>query len=80
MNTAVRNIIFWVVMAAFALVIWAVVRSSTGEKVRELTFTEFTNEVGGTNVREVTIEGTVVTGVVEEGQRQVPDYYPGQLP
>jgi hypothetical protein len=27
-NTAVRNIIFWVVMAAFALLIWAVVRSS----------------------------------------------------
>ncbi|MCJ7504545.1 MAG: ATP-dependent metallopeptidase FtsH/Yme1/Tma family protein, partial [Acidobacteriia bacterium] len=66
MNTAVRNIIFWVVMAAFALVIWAVVRSSTGEKVRELTFTEFTNEVGKDNVREVTIEGTVVNGALKK--------------
>jgi cell division protease FtsH len=79
-NTAVRNIIFWVVMAAFALVIWAVVRSSTGEKVRELTFTDFTNAVGGTNVREVTIKGTVVTGLLKKDNAKFRTTIPANYP
>jgi cell division protease FtsH len=79
-NTAVRNIIFWVVMAAFALVIWAVVRSSTGEKVREFTFTEFTNEVGKDNVREVTIEGTVVTGLLKKENAKFRTTIPANYP
>ena len=40
MNSAVKNIIFWVVMAVTALLIWAVVKSSTGEHVTDLTFTQ----------------------------------------
>ena len=66
MNSAVKNIIFWVVMAVTALLIWAVVKSSTGERVRELTFTEFINEVSKDNVREVTIAGTEVSGALKK--------------
>ena len=66
MNSAVKNIIFWVVMAVTALLIWAVVKSSTGERTRNLTFTEFVNEVGKDNVREVTILGTDVSGSLKK--------------
>jgi len=79
-NTAVRNIIFWVVMVAFALVIWAVVRSSTGERVRDFTFTDFTNEVAKDNVREVTITGTEVSGVLKKDNVKFKTTIPANYP
>jgi cell division protease FtsH len=79
-NSAVKNIIFWVVMAVTALLIWAVVRSSTGERVRDLTFTEFTNEVNKDNIRDVTISGTDVTGTFKKDSSHfrttIPSNYP----
>ncbi len=80
MNTAVRNIIFWVVMAAFALLIWAVVRSNTGERVREVTFSEFTSEVEKDNVREVTIIGTDVSGVLKKDNAKFRSTIPANYP
>jgi cell division protease FtsH len=79
-NTAVRNIIFWVVMVAFALLIWAVVRSNTGERVRDLTFTEFTNEVAKDGVREVTILGTDVNGVLKKDNAKFRTTIPANYP
>ena len=67
MNSAVKNIVFWVVMVVTALLIWAVVKSSTGERVRDLTFTEFVNEVNKDNVRDVTISGTRSLRFFQEG-------------
>ena len=80
MNTAIRNIIFWVVMAVFALVIWAVVRSNTGERVRELTFTEFTNEVNKDNVRDVTIVGTDASGSLKKDNAKFKTTIPPNFP
>ena len=80
MNTAVRNIIFWVVMAAFALLIWAVVRSNTGERVRDLTFTEFTGEVGKDNVRDVAITGTDVLGNLKKDNAKFKTTIPANYP
>jgi cell division protease FtsH len=79
-NSAVKNIIFWVVMAVTALLIWAVVRSSTGERVRDLTFTEFTNEVNRDNVREVTIAGTDVSGVLKKDNAKFKSTIPANYP
>jgi len=79
-NTAIRNIIFWVVMAVFALVIWAVVRSNTGERVRELTFTEFTNEVNKDNVRDVTIVGTDASGSLKKDNAKFKTTIPPNFP
>ena len=80
MNSAVKNIIFWVVMAVTALLIWAVVKSSTGERVQDLTFTQFTNEVNKDNVRDVTIAGTDVTGTFKKDNSHfkatIPSNYP----
>jgi cell division protease FtsH len=81
-NSAVKNIIFWVVMAVTALLIWAVVKSSTGSQVRDLTFTEFTNEVSKDNIRDVTINsaGGDATGTFKKDSSHftttVPSNYP----
>jgi cell division protease FtsH len=80
LNTAVRNIIFWVVMAALALLIWTLVRSNTGERVRNLTFTEFTTEVGKDNVQEVTILGTDVTGTLKKDNAKFKTTIPANYP
>jgi len=79
-NTAVRNIVFWVVMVVFALLIWAVVTSSTGEKVRDLTFTEFTNEVNKDNVRDVEITGTAARGNLKKDSAKFRTTIPSNFP
>lgn len=80
MNSAVKNIIFWVVMAALTFLIWAVVRSNTGERVKDLTFTEFINEVGRDNVKEVTIVGMEVSGVMRKDSARFRTTIPGNYP
>ncbi len=80
MNSAVKNIIFWVVMAVTALLIWAVVKSSTGERVRDLTFTEFTTEVNKDNIRDVTIVGTDVTGTFKKDNSHFKTTIPANYP
>ncbi|MGO8786038.1 MAG: ATP-dependent zinc metalloprotease FtsH [Terriglobia bacterium] len=80
MNSAVKNIIFWVVMAVTALLIWAVVKSSTGEKVADYTFTQFMTEVNKDNIHDVTITGTDVTGTIKKDNSHfrttIPSNYP----
>ena len=80
MNTAIRNIIFWVVMAVFALLIWAIVKSNTGERVREMTFTEFTNEVNKDNVRDVTIVGSDASGTLKKDSGKFKTTIPANFP
>ncbi|TAM80581.1 MAG: ATP-dependent metallopeptidase FtsH/Yme1/Tma family protein [Acidobacteria bacterium] len=80
MNSAVKNIIFWVVMVVTALLIWAVVRSSTGERVSNYTFTQFVNQVDGGNVQEVTISGTDVTGVLKKDSQKFKTTIPSNYP
>ena len=80
MNSAVKNIIFWVVMVVTALLIWAVVRSSTGEHVNNYTFTQFVNQVDGGNVQEVTIAGTDVTGVLKKDNAKFKTTIPSNYP
>ncbi|MCL5005908.1 MAG: ATP-dependent zinc metalloprotease FtsH [Acidobacteria bacterium] len=79
-NSAVKNIIFWVVMAVTALLIWAVVRSSTGEHVNDYTFTQFVNQVNGGNVQEVTIAGNAVTGVLKKDNLKFKTTIPSNYP
>ncbi len=84
MNSAVKNIIFWVVMAVTAILIWAVVRSSTGEHARDLTFTEFMTEVNKDNIRDVTITNTGtggdVTGTFKKDNSHFRTTIPGNYP
>ena len=80
MNSAVKNIIFWVVMVVTALLIWAVVRSSTSEHVSSYTFTQFINQVDGGNVQEITIAGTDVTGVLKKDNAKFKTTIPANYP
>ena len=80
MNSAVKNIIFWVVMVVTALLIWAVVRSSTSESVSTYTFTQFVNQVDGGNVQQVTIAGTNVTGVLKKDNAKFKTVIPANYP
>jgi len=78
-NSAVKNIIFWVVMVATALLLWAVVKSNTGEHPAELTFTQFTSDVSKGDVKNVTIEGSEVTGQKKDNSKfktTIPSNYP----
>jgi cell division protease FtsH len=79
-NSAVKNIIFWVVMVVTALLIWAVVKTTSGERVQEYTFTQFWNEVNGSNVREVTISGTDVTGTLKKDNAKFKTTIPSNYP
>jgi cell division protease FtsH len=79
-NSAVKNIIFWVVMAVTALLIWAVVKSSTGKQVRDLTFSEFTTEVSKDNIHDVTITGTDVTGTFKKDNSNFRTTIPANYP
>ena len=79
MNSVVKNIIFWVVMVTTAFLLWVVVKSSTGERPAEKNFTEFMDEVNKDEVRDVTIAGTEVTGVLKNNQKfktTIPVNYP----
>ena len=80
MNSAVKNIVFWVVMAVTALLIWAVVRSSTGASIQELTFTSFVNEVNRDNVSEVQISGTDVSGTLKKNGAKFKTTIPANYP
>jgi cell division protease FtsH len=78
-NSAAKNIIFWVLMVALTLVIWAVVRSNTGEHPAEPTFSDFMDWVNKDTVREVTISGTDVTGTKKDNTKfktTIPANYP----
>jgi cell division protease FtsH len=78
-NSAAKNIIFWVLMVALTLVIWAVVRSNTAEHPADLTFSELMDSVNKDSVREVTISGTDVTGVKKDNSKfksTIPANYP----
>ena len=68
MNSTVKTIIFWVVIAFSAVVLWQVVKSAqSGQKVQEINFSQFMGEVDSGNVKDVTITGQEVTGKESNG-------------
>ncbi len=64
LQSAVKNIIFWGVVVVFALLIWAVVRSNTGERIPEITFTQFLDELDRENVRQLTLTASDDSGML----------------
>ena len=80
MNSAVKNIVFWVVMAVTALLIWAVVKSSTAGSIQELTFTSFVNEINRDNVRDVQITGSDVSGTLKKDSASSKPPFPQIIP
>jgi cell division protease FtsH len=67
-------------MAVTALLIWAVVKSSTGEHIADLSFTDFTTRVSKDEIKDVTIVGGDVTGTFKKDNSHfrttIPSNYP----
>jgi cell division protease FtsH len=79
-NSAVKNIIFWVLMVALTVLVWAVVKSNSVEHVSDLTFTAFMSEVNNGNVKDVTISGTDATGTLKKDNGKFKTTVPANYP
>jgi len=79
-NSAVKNIVFWVVMAVTALLIWAVVRGSASGNVQDLSFSAFIDQINSNNVHEVQITGTDVTGTLKKDNAKFKSTIPANYP
>jgi len=67
-NSTVKTIIFWVVIAVSALLLWQVVRqANSGQKVQEINFSQFMSEVEQGNIKDVTVTGQEATGKEANG-------------
>jgi cell division protease FtsH len=62
-NSTVKTIVFWLVIVLSAFLLWEVVRASnSGQKEKDVNFSQFLNDVEQGNVKEVTITGQEVRG------------------
>jgi len=62
-NSTVKTVLFWVVILVSAFLLWQVVRTGTsGQKDKEINFSQFMNDVNQGNVRDVKIIGMEVHG------------------
>lgn len=63
MNSTVKQVITWVVLAAAAIVLWLVVqKSANGPKEQDINLTQFMSEVDKGAIQDATIRGGEVTG------------------
>ena len=63
MNSTVKTVLFWVVILVSAFLLWQVVRQGTsGQKEKEINFSQFMTDVNQGNVRDVRIIGMEVRG------------------
>jgi cell division protease FtsH len=62
-NSTVKTVVFWLVILISAFLLWQVVKgANSGQKDKELNYSQFLSEVEQGNVKEVTITGMEVRG------------------
>jgi cell division protease FtsH len=62
-NSTVKTVVFWVVIAICAVLLWELIRTGqAGPKDKEVNYSQFMSDVNQGNVKEVTITGSEVTG------------------
>jgi len=67
-NSTVKTVGFWLAIGLCAVVLYTVLKSAnTGQKDRELNFSQFMAEVDQGTVKEVTITGMEVRGKLQDG-------------
>ncbi len=64
-NRSPRSLIFWLVSLALLVLLWTIF--PTGPKARQLTFSEFMDQVEQKNVREVVIQENQAEGKLKDG-------------
>ena len=63
MNSTVKTVVFWLVIVLSAFLLWQVMKAgSSGQKDKEISFSQFLTDVDQSNVKEVTITGQEVRG------------------
>jgi cell division protease FtsH len=63
LNSTVKTVVFWLVIVLSGVLLWQVVKAgNSGQKEREINFSEFMSQVDQSNVSEVTILNSEVRG------------------
>ena len=63
MNSTVKTVVFWLVIVVSAFLLWTVVKQgSSGQKDKEVNFSQFMSDVDQGSVNEVTVIGMEVRG------------------
>jgi len=83
-NSTVKQIVFWLVIALSGVLLWQVVKNAnTGEKEKPIIFSQFMSDVDAGNVNEVTIANTEVHGKYKDNKggfyTTVPANYPDMI-
>ncbi|HTZ31844.1 MAG TPA: ATP-dependent zinc metalloprotease FtsH, partial [Methylomirabilota bacterium] len=80
MNSTLKTVLFWAVIIVSAFLLWQVVRTgNSGQKDKEINFSQFMSNVDQGLVREVTVIGLEVRGKLSDGSQfhtTVPPNYP----
>jgi len=79
-NSNVKTIIFWVVVACMAVLLWAVVNHAHGNNDHALNFTQFLNEVDAGQIKTANIDSTQVKGDLVNGHDSYHTVIPGSYP
>lgn len=80
MNSNVKTAIFWVILICVAVLLWIVVQTGKTRQERQLTFTQFLNQVDAGKVKKVTITGTDVRGEYKDEQAGLRTVIPSNYP
>jgi cell division protease FtsH len=67
-NSTVKTVAFWLVIGLSALLLWQVIQAGrSGQKEKEVIFSQFMNDVNQGNVHDVTIDGQQIRGKDRDG-------------
>ncbi len=80
MNSNIKTLIFWVVLVCLAVLLFAVVRSGQGPTEKQISFTQFLNDVQQGQVKEVTIAGNEVHGLYKAPNQGLRTFVPTNYP
>ncbi|HEY4086787.1 MAG TPA: ATP-dependent zinc metalloprotease FtsH [Bryobacteraceae bacterium] len=80
MNSNVKTIIFWVVLACMAVLLWAVVNHGHGKNDLTLNFTQFLNDVDAGQIKTAQVDGTQVKGDMVNGRDAYHTVIPANYP
>jgi cell division protease FtsH len=67
-NSTVKTVAFWLVIGLSALLLWQVIQAGrSGQKDKEIIFSQFMNDVNQGTVHEVTLDGQQIRGKDKDG-------------
>jgi cell division protease FtsH len=80
MNSNVRTAIVWVAVICIVVLFWAVLNKGKGRPEQQVTFTQFMDMVEKDRVKSVTIAGSEVHGILQDGKSSVRTLVPANYP